>query len=101
MRGRKPKTLTKRQTNILDLLALYTDRKKNIEKSIKFWTHRKKMTKRKLESLWKKAEEERIPITQVAKTIGISRVAVHLRYKKFKLKGGENGNKKNYRTQSR
>ena len=84
MRGRKPKTLTKKQSAILGLLAIYTKAEEISERSIKYWTQQKKIMKKTLEGLWKDAEKERIPITRVAKILGISKVAVHLRYKKFK-----------------
>ena len=63
---RKPKKLTKEQKEILaDIVENYI-----------YW----KETKKNLALLFDKAERLRIPITQIAKAIGITKGGVHERY---------------------
>lgn len=67
-RGRKPKKLGKRQKEILS----------DIVENYLYW----KETKERLRELFREARKRKIPITQLAKVLGIDKVAVSRRYKR-------------------
>lgn len=69
-RGRKRRELNKKQKKVIE----------EIIESYIFW----KKEKENLKRLFKKARKLEIPITQVGKIIGVSKVAVWNRYQRSK-----------------